>query len=662
MQTFIFKVGALILWNGQKMRVLRMIADGRVQLEAESDGSIHGASYFELLKDYSERRLVFVEDPKIPEIAYARIGRSLSTFPEEVQADAIRKKRYLDYLQKLGRFVSTPAVLTPLIQECASVIGDRKPPSAVTVYRWYRELIKHQGDCRALISRHDRKGGGGTRLHPELIEMLNKAIDEHYLSGRPASIKTVWHEMIRLVDKRNEFHAVSERLRIPSRATIYRAINSLDKYDVAAAHFGTRIAKMRFRTSGLGPRVTRILERVEIDHTPLDLFVIDEQTGLPQGRPTVTIAIDAYSKMPVGMHIGFSGTSIEAVFACIRHAVLPKTYIKERYPEIENDWPCYGHFETLVCDNGMEFHSSQLERVAFELGSVLQFCPKRQPYYKGSIERFLKTLNYQFSRILPGHSFAKWFQREDYDPLKDAVLTFDQLLRYLHRWIVDVYMQDLNRGIKSSPYRKWQEGAAMSPPRLLSNLDGLDIMLGRSCERTIFSYGFDLRCIRYNNDALRSLRQKYGEQVKVDVRYYFDDLSLVHVIDPLTKEAIPVPALDQEYARNRPMEQHRLICARAREINNGVIDNSSLARAMLEIQEITKEMSFSKSQRTRQRAAKIRGIKQQPTPPHTPPSCIGPAMAEPPAATPHPPVKPSDLPGFKAVSFPRRPRPLDPLA
>ncbi len=41
-----------------------------------------------------------------------------------------------------------------------------------------------------------------------------------------------------------------------------------------------------------GPSVTRPLERVELDHTPLDLIVVDEEDRLPIGRPTVTLALD----------------------------------------------------------------------------------------------------------------------------------------------------------------------------------------------------------------------------------------------------------------------------------------------------------------------------------------------------------------------------------
>ncbi|MEL4419744.1 integrase, partial [Shewanella algae] len=71
-------------------------------------------------------------------------------------------------------------------------------------------------------------------------------------------------------------------------------------------------------------QTTRILERVEIDHTPLDLFLVDDRTGLPCGRPTLTMCLDHFSKMPLGYHLSFSAPSLGAVIGALRHAVLPK--------------------------------------------------------------------------------------------------------------------------------------------------------------------------------------------------------------------------------------------------------------------------------------------------------------------------------------------------
>ncbi|RQO37220.1 hypothetical protein DBR37_03255 [Herminiimonas sp. KBW02] len=653
MKTFSFKVGTSLKIDSQMFKIERMLEDSQVQLESLTDGTLIRTSIEELLKGYADKRIIFVEKLSEKQIPELPLNRSISTFAEPIQANAIRKKRYLDFILGMGPFVSTKDILDQQISEFAKSINDVNPPSSISVYRWHRELLRHHGDYRALIDRHDRKGGLGSRLHPGTCTVVQDVIDEIYLSEQRNSGETVFYEVVYRINKLNEFLDEREKLPVPSKSTINRAIASLDHYEKTAARFGARYAQMKYRTSGQGIRATRILECVEIDHTPLDLFIIDDVTGLPSGRPTVTVAIDKYSKMLVGLHVGFSGPSLEAVFACLRHALTPKTYIKESYPEIEGDWPCHGHIETLVCDNGLEFHSKELERVALEVGVSMQYCPKRQAYYKGSVERFLKTLNYQFSREIPGHSFPKWFHREDYDPQKHALVTFDKLMRLLHKWIVDIYARQLHRGINTSPYKKWQDGAKSVPPKLLTDLNRLDVSLGRTCERVIWHYGIELHNIRYNDNALLVLRRQHGEKKKFQVRFYFDDISVIHVIDPLTKQTIAVPALAQDYARGLTMEQHRLIGIRARDTNAGVIDITSLARAKHEIRQFIDELSIDKSQRIRQRSARIKAIKQKKQPNFLDDSIAKENVRRaPPPPSAH--IENDELPDFGSAVFTRR--------
>lgn len=47
----------------------------------------------------------------------------------------------------------------------------------------------------------------------------------------------------------------------------------------------------------------RPLDVVQIDHTKLDIIVVDREQRLPIGRPWITLAIDVYSRMVVGFCI-----------------------------------------------------------------------------------------------------------------------------------------------------------------------------------------------------------------------------------------------------------------------------------------------------------------------------------------------------------------------
>jgi hypothetical protein len=76
-----------------------------------------------------------------------------------------------------------------------------------------------------------------------------------------------------------------EKLALPNIAAIYRAIHTLDPNSVAVARYGLRIANQMYDPVLVGPRPTRPLERVEIDHTKLPLFVVDIESRMPIGTP-----------------------------------------------------------------------------------------------------------------------------------------------------------------------------------------------------------------------------------------------------------------------------------------------------------------------------------------------------------------------------------------
>src|SRR6185312_8036908 len=234
-------------------RIMRIFDDGRVQIEIEADGTLKYSSREELLHLYSQNRLQFSGGDCDTEgkFGLTRTERPLHSFPDSVQNGAIRRKRYLDLIRSYGSFNSSPTVLGPLIEECAKQIQDPNPPSRISVWRWHKKFVRSEFDHRAVIDRHDLKGGRGSRLHPVVQEALQEVIDEIYLNNERNSGEAVYSALRYRIDKKNEFLAPTQRFNIPSKSTIYRTIASLDKYDTASARLGPRIAQMKFRTSGM---------------------------------------------------------------------------------------------------------------------------------------------------------------------------------------------------------------------------------------------------------------------------------------------------------------------------------------------------------------------------------------------------------------------------
>ena len=270
-------------------------------------------------------------------------------------------------------------------------IKDIKPPGWRTVCRDYRKWIAAGRDIRAIILRHAERGKQGTRLVPEVKAMSDQVIQELYMTTERKRVPEVHLEIVRRLTDANKFRPEDDQLPIPSRSTIYREIARLSPYEVIMARYGKRRAEMEFRVSTSGPVTTRALERVVMDHTPSDLIVVDDNTMLPLGRPTITTALDEHTRCPMGFYAGFEPPSCLAVMRCLKHAILPKTYLPRQFPSVKNRWECYGVPELVVVDNPPEFHSTPLR------AGVLA------DWLRHSVREGSRALVQGEDRAIPGH-------------------------------------------------------------------------------------------------------------------------------------------------------------------------------------------------------------------------------------------------------------------
>jgi transposase InsO family protein len=66
------------------------------------------------------------------------------------------------------------------------------------------------------------------------------------------------------------------------------------------------------------------LELVQIDHTQLDVMVVDESQRMVLGRPWLTLAIDVASRVVTGFYVSLDAPAAISVAIVLTHAVLPK--------------------------------------------------------------------------------------------------------------------------------------------------------------------------------------------------------------------------------------------------------------------------------------------------------------------------------------------------
>lgn len=506
---------------------------------------------------------------------------------EKLKRETVRKHRYVIEAVALRVPTLTSQSLRSVIDKVKEQIDDKLPPSWQTLRLWIKSFREAGDDVRALVPRDSAKGNrkrkigyrrttvlsgadeGKRRFTPEAEEKANKvvqiieaSINDVYLTGERHSIQEVADEVKARVIEDNRYRKANDQLPLPANSTTFRAVSKLDKYEVAKARYGQRYADSEFGSVGLGPRPKRPLEVVQMDSTTLDLFVIDPETSMPIGRPTLFVSSCLTTKMPHGCYTSFNETGHLAVSQCLLHGIMPKTYVKERYPKIKHEWECHGLFNSLKVDNAMAFHGESLEDAALQLGFLIDYAPIATPWFKAGIERFFGTLNRKLIHRQPGTTFSNIFQKFGYDPLKHALISkkiFDELI---HIYLIDIFPREKHRGINDVPARLWKELIAKHPPMYPKKAEELRVLLGQVIWRTIQRTGIEIDGLYYRSDELASLRTKLldnkGDVKKVKIKKNLEDLSVIHVQDEFRGRYTPVPAIDQEYTKGLTQFQHEV--------------------------------------------------------------------------------------------------------
>ena len=600
-------------WEGTEYTILDVNSNGQILLENVKDKLLTLESKVNLLSAYKAGDISAKTPSKALACAAVPVySRPLDELTEKDRQEIQRRKHYLDWILAEGNPVFTAHYLNPLIATAAQAIGDASPPSYISVFRWYCRYMSCF-DPLALKSGKNRRGSRKLRLCETVMKITVEGIAEAYKNSSQSTVDTIYTLVSGKVTEENQKRLPKDQLKLYTKRTLFRLIKSADVYDMTVLKEGKPAADKRLKVVLQGVKTKRILERVEVDHTPLDLFLVDEKTWLPLGRPTLTVLIDHYSRMVLGYYLTYGSPSTAAVMGALRHAILPKTPVEEIIPnrKINHLWPCYGVPEVMVCDNGLEFHGRDLESVAYDLGLRLLFCPKKQPRFKGVVERFLKTINYSFASQIPGASFAKYYLRGGDDPLKGALLTMAEFKHVFEKWLLDIYSQDLHSGIGCTPWSRWQESAAQKEPELPIDLRTLQRRIGLVEERKLQKNGILLNGIRYSGHVLTPLLNTYGVGVMMRVLYDPDDLGEIQVWGPDQAEPIEVKALEYEYAKGLILKQHQFLRKQLLDKGAETFNQEALLAEKYSLIQTINELMGSRKLKSRKQGSILAGINSE---------------------------------------------------
>jgi putative transposase len=450
-----------------------------------------------------------------------------------------------------------------------------------------------------LLSFHHRCGNYTSRVHEEVDQIVRDAIDKIYLSTERGTYQDTLDHAITEVVRANRLKLTNAQLPIPTLTLVKRLVNAIPAFDRYAARYGRQAAERHYRTV-LGKTVANApLERVEIDHTRIDVFVVDEDTCLPLGRPWLTLCVDVRTRVILGFSVSFDPPSHATVARALKHAMLPKGAVSKTYPTVENTWDACGVMDGIVVDNGAEFHSESLEAACYSLGIDIQYCPRKQPWFKGIVERVQGSLNRGVAHGVPGTTFSSIVDRADYNAAKKATITLNTLKEIIHIWIIDYYHRRPHKGLGDTPAHAWKVETAGMNLRFPANPKELDAVLGKIASRRLTHKGIEINSLFYNSRDAGDLIRRLGTELEVTIRHSDDDLGHIYILVPDSNEYLLIPAVDHSYAKGLTLWQHKVCRRFARRELAGRTDTLALAEAKRRIRERVEHDFFRKGRKTR---------------------------------------------------------------
>ncbi len=421
-------------------------------------------------------------------------------------------------------------------------ISQEKGVHVATLYQWLGRFLK-TGKVISLLPSQRGPKIGKVRLENEVEEIIQESIQSLYLTNQRFSMIRVYEAIV--------LKCREKGIKPPHINTVRNRIRSIPEYKKSKCRDGWRYAEQNFTENKNSISADFPLSAVQIDHTLLDIILVDDSSRMPVGRPWITLAFDVYSRIVLGFYISFDPPGTLSTGLCITRSCLPKDKWLMQLG-VNANWPCWGLPVTIHADNAKEFRGKMLKMACKNYGIELEWRPVAQPHWGGHIERYMKVLA-DHLKSLPGATFSNPDERGDYDSDKKSALTISELERYLTIFICNNYHAKIHSGTGKTPLAAWNEAiigtieiTGIGLPQLVTDEESFRMDFLPFEERTINEYGVRLEGIHYFADVLRPfinsrIPGKYGIRRKFIFRRDPRDISIIYFWDEDNKAYHPIP-------------------------------------------------------------------------------------------------------------------------
>ncbi|MGN6304198.1 MAG: integrase catalytic domain-containing protein [Mesorhizobium sp.] len=473
-----------------------------------------------------------------------------------------------------------PALQRFIDDNCADAEAEglywKPSPSALK-----RVIDKHGGKAEgitfAAIYDQRRKWSPRQCWDSPIVKMRNKVVKFYWSDREPPCTLTEAHAfffatMIRL--NRRRIRAGMEPYKVPVPQTVTNWIAKANSKANFARRHGPDEARRKMGARGRSTEVSRALEVVLMDNTQVDVWaVVRSPDGqiIDRVRPWLTLAVDVYSRMIVGVHLSLEPASLSSALECLKQVVRRKEQLIKRFPECPEAADCWGRVGTLIVDNGLDFAALSF-RVACEYAGIsLRFAPVRTPEYKGIVERTFGTLNTSLWHRLPGGIAETPQERSRLrkDPRDHAHFTVEELEHRMWGTIVPILGMSPHTQTGVAPAKRFFESIRAHGRPTVDDISSFDAILGQTKRCLLTAEGIRFDNHRFHDPVLTSElledmlsdakergQRKVGSSATVWVWALAtrEDCSQAIVYNTKRKEAVRLPNWDPDI---RPLTSYK---------------------------------------------------------------------------------------------------------
>jgi putative transposase len=389
----------------------------------------------------------------------------------------------------------------------------------------------------------DQKGGAGLgRLDESVEDQITTIIDEIYLEGKTVS-ETYKALTARLTDL---------ELEVPHENTLRRRIRQRSEYEKIKRRIGPRTAAQKFDDKvGTMPNANTPLALIQIDHTELDIMLVDEEERKVLKKPWVTIVLDVCTRVVLGFHLSFDPPSAFSVGRAIAHAILRKEKFLKSIGLQDLSWPCWGKMTTIHCDNAKEFRGVMLKENCANYKITLKWRPPLKPEFGGHIERYMGTIAEELKNLV-GNTKVSKEKRSKFNPEKTAAFTLSEFETWFTVWLIEDYHKRAHKGLNgSAPIDRWRDGIdgknghlGIGLPAVITDEGRLRLDLLPQMTRTVQRTGVELFNMFYFSGVLRpwinavdqTAKGKEKPKRKFTFKYDPRDISSILFLNPLDNQ------------------------------------------------------------------------------------------------------------------------------